>query len=44
MEIPPCTNLYDSINGHVDIQINILDKNKRNNNTRKCLRLLKDSY
>lgn len=29
MEIPPCSNLYDSINGHVDIQINILDKNKK---------------
>lgn len=26
IEIPPCNNLYKSIDGHVDIQLNILDK------------------
>ncbi|NLZ33470.1 DUF6873 family GME fold protein [Clostridium isatidis] len=29
IEIPPCDNLYEAINGHVDIQVNILDKNKK---------------
>ncbi|MBU5456172.1 DUF6873 family GME fold protein [Caproiciproducens sp. MSJ-32] len=29
IEIPPCNNLYEAINGHVDIQLNIIDKNKK---------------
>lgn len=29
MEIPKCTDLYESINGHVDIQLNIIDKKSK---------------
>lgn len=29
IEVPLCDNLYEAINGHVDIQLNILDKNSK---------------
>ncbi|MBE6053034.1 MAG: hypothetical protein E7212_03825 [Clostridium sartagoforme] len=29
IEIPKCTNLYEAINGHADIQLNILDKKSK---------------
>lgn len=29
VEVPPCNNLYKAIDGHVDIQLNVLDKQSK---------------
>lgn len=52
IEIPICTDLYEAINGHVDIQLNILDKKSKkviinknlNNSFKNKLRNLEITY